>query len=265
MARERSDRVAEDEEATMRRGDGGRQEGHRVRQQGSDRAPSKDYRAVPPAAPYVEPVGFGAKPMQGAPKEAIMAPSNGRGAVVGAAAGARTVDPIIPLALGGAPVPPVAAVPGKRFLMEGAAGGGGGFPANDDPATKPYHAASGNGDEAYPVGNGRMPRGGWPRRDVGGNQGGGGDGPLAPHLAPAMLPPMSSLRPLPLPAGCAQGARLMIKGTHPAVPERRIHALVSAFGIVGKIEVLEVRFDWRFERLSLTLYFCWGGLSFFLC
>lgn len=276
-ARERSVEAAEDGETTMRRGNGDHHEGHRVQQQGFDRVPPRDYKATPPAAVYAKPVGYGAKPMQSAPKEATRAPDNGRGAVVGATAGARTVDPIIPLALGGAPVPPVAAVPGKRFLIEGVVGGGGGFPASDDPATKLYHTASGNGDKAYPAGNGRMPRVGWPHRDVAGNQGGGGGGPLAPHLAPAVLPPMSSLRPMPLPAGCAQGARLMIKGTHPAVPERRIHALVSAFGIVGKIEVLEVSLGCRFKRVwpvcfsvrvvSCSLLFCrfalrsWGPIS----
>lgn len=46
------------------------------------------------------------------------------------------------------------------------------------------------------------------------------------------LPPPGTTR--------GEGARLMIKGTHPAVPERNIHALVSPFGVVGKIEVLEV-------------------------
>lgn len=59
--------------------------------------------------------------------------------------------------------------------------------------------------------------------------------------APEMLPHPPAARPLPAVAARAQGARLMIKGTHPAVPERRIHALASDFGVVGKIEVLEVK------------------------
>lgn len=50
--------------------------------------------------------------------------------------------------------------------------------------------------------------------------------------------PMPALPPAG--SGGGGGARLMIKGTHPAVPERHIHALVSQFGVVGKIEVLEV-------------------------
>lgn len=59
--------------------------------------------------------------------------------------------------------------------------------------------------------------------------------------APEVLPHPPAPRPLPAVTARAQGARLMIKGTHPAVPERRIHALASDFGVVGKIEVLEVK------------------------
>lgn len=240
VARERSIEGAEDEDATVNRGNSGRQEGYRGRQQDSGRVPSRNYRANSPAAGGVKAESYGAKAIHGVPKEVTRASQNGPRNVGAVPVGTRMIDPIIPLALGGAPIPPVAAVPGKRFLMAGGAGGGGGFTPSDDPPTKRFHATTGNGGEGYPMGNGEMPRGGWPRRDVGGIQGGGGLGPLAPNLAPAVLPPLSSLRPLPLPAGCAQGARLMIKGTHPAVPERRIHALASTFGIVGKIEVLEV-------------------------
>lgn len=69
-----------------------------------------------------------------------------------------------------------------------------------------------------------------------------------PHAIPAAATPGAASLPDTLsskvPARAGErtlGTRLMIKGTHPAVPERRIHALVSEFGVVGKIEVLEVR------------------------
>ena len=94
----------------------------------------------------------------------------------------------------------------------------------------------------------------WGRRDGGAGAqaggggvhgGGGGAGPgmlRADVPGPVELPLPSSAAPLRPPPRRAQGARLMIKGTHPAVPERRIHALASDFGVVGKIEVLEVRY-----------------------
>ncbi len=187
------------------------------------------------------PAGYAPGPVYGgAPNPGTRGLENSRSAVGDGAGGRRAVDPVIPLALGGAPIPPIAAaVPGKRVLVDGALDNQGGFPpTTDDPSRARYHAAAANGE--YQGGSGEMVREDWSRGGGGGNLGGGGGRAFAPLPAPAMLPPPSTLRPLPLPAGRAQGARLMITGTHPAVPERRIHALASAYGIVGKIEVLEV-------------------------
>lgn len=73
---------------------------------------------------------------------------------------------------------------------------------------------------------------------------GGGGPPPSGGPAPSPRPPgmLTTPKPAMPPGGPGRvdGARLMIQGTHPAVPERRIHALVSEFGVVGKIEVLEV-------------------------
>jgi len=215
------------------RGAGAHQEGSRGHM---DRGYNNASPAIKHAAPAVYPPGVA---YGGAPNPDARGPENGRSAVGDGAGGRRAVDPIIPLALGGAPIPPVAAaVPGKRVLVNGAPGGPGGFPGSDNPSRARYHAAAAN--DGYQGVGGGMARGDWSRGGGGSSQMAGGGLPFGPFPAPAMLPPPSSLRPLPLPAGRAQGARLMITGTHPAVPERRIHALASAFGIVGKIEVLEV-------------------------
>lgn len=67
------------------------------------------------------------------------------------------------------------------------------------------------------------------------------DGMRADVPMRALLPSPGTIQPVSLSGDRPQGARLIIKGTHPAVPERKIHALASAYGTVGKIEVLEVR------------------------
>ena len=79
----------------------------------------------------------------------------------------------------------------------------------------------------------------------------------------AVLPPLGTIQPLPLSVDRPQGSRLMVKGTHPAVPERRIHALASSFGTVGKIEVLEVSYSLKVFTVDLvylrffSLGTCW--------
>lgn len=222
------------------------------------------------------PVRYGFERLRGTPEEARKGQENGRSAVgrgavggqmkdsviplalggtpappvAGAVGGRPTIDPVIPLALGGAPVPALASSSGTRRLVEGTVGSGGGFPSNFDPPGKLYHAGAGppGSGDGYSVGNGHPMAGDWLNGDGGeGSQVGLGQGrPVPPYPAPALLPPPSSLRPLrPMPVR-AQGVRLMIKGTHPAVPERRIHALVSTFGVVGKIEVLEVNMSFQF-------------------
>lgn len=130
-----------------------------------------------------------------------------------------------------------------------AIGGHGGFPATDEPPRKRYAPAVAAPE---PAGN----LSGYPVNDAGKFEedwapGGGGEGVLgmagvradapAPVPASAMLPPPAEMRSLPMPVVArAEGTRLMIQGTHPAVPERSIHALASEFGVVGKIQVLEV-------------------------
>lgn len=230
---------AKDEDPTMGRGNDARQESYRGRRGDDGVIPPLGYGSGSPPVSYVAPAGYNTEGSFGAPIKGRRELENGRDAVGVGAAG--MIDPIIPLALGGAPIPPVAAaVPGKRLLVESAVGGVTGLPTSDDPSRKRYHAQAGNGEHL--MGQSAMPGGNWQGRDGGGNGQGGGRGPpVTPYPVSAKLPPPSSLRPLPLPAGRAQGVRLMIKGTHPAVPERRIHAVVSAFGVVGKIEVLEVR------------------------
>lgn len=115
------------------------------------------------------------------------------------------------------------------------------FPINDAYLPKKGKVGEGNVEE-YPPANGGWRVGGeWSRRDVRGDeQDVVGPGKRVDALAPGVLRPS---QPLPASVVRAQGARLMIKGTHPAVPERRIHALASDFGVVGKIEVLEVSFS----------------------
>ncbi|CAM9585342.1 unnamed protein product [Scytosiphon promiscuus] len=254
--------------STSRADHGGRQEDYRAQRQGSERAPPQGRGSAPSEADVVTPAVYANDAVYGAPEASTGGPKNDRNPAVnraatgrqmldpviplalggaplaplpgGALGGRQGLDPVIPLALGGAPVPPIPAMPGKRRLAKSVVGGESGFTPNDDSPRKRYHAAArlvGN-NQGFPSGNGGgVPTGDWMGRQNGAVS--GGPSALTANPAPAMLPPSSSLRPVPLPAGRAQGARLMIKGTHPAVPERRIHALASAFGVVGKIEVLE--------------------------
>lgn len=117
--------------------------------------------------------------------------------------------------------------------------GGPGLASSGAAPPHPTVAQRGNTD-IFPANNGVRTQG--ETTPVNAEHGGVRGGVELPDMpAPALLPPPASVQPLSLPPGHAQGARLMIQGTHPAVPERRIHALVSGFGVVGKIEVLEVR------------------------
>ena len=231
----------EGEDSTTGNGKDGRQESHRGRRGDDDGVPPRGYGNGSSPTSYVAPTSYNSEGDFGAPTEGRRGGANGRGAVGAGAAGTRAIDPTIPLALGGAPFPPVAAAaPGKRLMVDNAVGGAGGLSSNDETLRKRYHAPAGNGD--YAMGPNAMTGGSWQGANGGGmNQGSGSGPPLAPYPPSAMLPPPSMLRPLQLPAGRAQGARLMINGTHPAVPERRIHGIVSDHGVVGKIEVLEVR------------------------
>lgn len=120
-------------------------------------------------------------------------------------------------------------------------GGAHGFQGNGiPPPRKQYPAVTPGNANGYVVHKELLGRGDWGH--------GGAVGGLGSEMAterkevpaPGSLPHPPAARPLPAVAARAQGARLMIKGTHPAVPERRIHALASDFGVVGKIEVLEV-------------------------
>lgn len=109
--------------------------------------------------------------------------------------------------------------------------------ANGDRPTKRYAAtALGRGIGGHPSNEGAALRGEWA---VHADDGVGRMRTDVP--ARALLPSSGTIQPVPLSVDRPQGARLIIKGTHPAVPERRIHALASAYGTVGKIEVLEVR------------------------
>lgn len=121
--------------------------------------------------------------------------------------------------------------PRKRYAADGAGVGRGGTEGGT------YRERDNNLAEGSRANNGR---------------GGGEEGAPPPSAGPAtaagplpdMLPKAAGTHKVmqqDAPGGRIKGARLMIKGTHPAVPERRIHALVSDFGVVGKIEVLEVR------------------------
>lgn len=148
-------------------------------------------------------------------------------------------DSATPLVLRGpGPLPP-AALPKKRRLVDPEVDGSavGEMPAHNDLVRKRYAVVPRTENvDRHPASNGG-------RFAVDGcvGRGDGGVGSREEVLAPAKLPLPTSAPPLPLSTGRVQGARLMIKGTHPAVPERRIHALASDYGIVGKIEVLEVK------------------------
>lgn len=136
--------------------------------------------------------------------------------------------------------------------LENGAAAGGNIAPNVNPPRKRYAQTTVPPGAAggYAENNAERLLGEWGRRDGGagiqpGGGGGGGGGAGTRMLragvpGPVDLPLPSSAAPPRPPPGRAQGARLMIKGTHPAVPERRIHALASDFGVVGKIEVLEV-------------------------
>lgn len=241
-----------DEDATMANGNGTRKDRDHDRRK-DDVVSPRGYGGDSPPTSCVASIGYGTEGY-GAPSDSRRGLASGRDTVGVGAPDTRVLDPIIPLALGGAPIPPVAAtVPGKRLLVESAVSGAGRFSTSDEPPTKRYHAPAGNGENA--MGQSMTTGGGWQGADGGDNNQGGGRGqPLTPYPASARLPPPSSLRPLPLSAGRGQGARLMIKGTHPAVPERRIHAVVSNYGVVGKIEVLEVS-SFGFSFVAFLMFF----------
>lgn len=140
-----------------------------------------------------------------------------------------------------------AAIASKRRLTDGVddavfhdahvSGDFNSFTANGDRPTKRYATtALGRGIGGQPSNGGAALRGEWAMHTDDGMGGVRTDVPMR-----ALLPSPGTIQPVPLSGDRPQGARLIIKGTHPAVPERKIHALASAYGTVGKIEVLEVR------------------------